>query len=447
MLKNIKYNATPQGFDIIIEALNNQFERVCVFNSNINTNHNKYLQSSMIIAVDFSREIIIANSENALEKLQGFINQGNDWFFGYLSYDIKNEIEKLASENFDGLCFPLLHFFVPKVVLKFDGDSIDVIYDDEFISEEEALAIFMIATASNKSNIYFNELEQTNYLNPRDGIGDKVFIQSKISKQEYINSVNILKQHILKGDIYEINFCQEFFAENTIIAPVKIFEKLNLISQAPFSAYCKLGKNYVLCASPERFLQKNGDNLIAQPIKGTIKRSSIKIEDDLLKMELKNSEKERSENVMIVDLVRNDLARLAQPGTVTVDELFGVYSFNQLHHMISTINCKLKTDTSFTDIIKCTFPMGSMTGAPKVSAMKLIESIESSKRGLFSGTIGYISPEGDFDFNVVIRSILYNSENKYLSFMVGSAITDKSVPENEYEECLLKANAMIKALA
>ena len=187
--------------------------------------------------------------------------------------------------------------------------------------------------------------------------------------------------------------------------------------------------------------------MIAQPIKGTIKRSSIKIEDDLLKMELKNSEKERSENVMIVDLVRNDLARLAQPGTVTVDELFGVYSFNQLHHMISTINCKLKTDTSFTDIIKCTFPMGSMTGAPKVSAMKLIESIESSKRGLFSGTIGYISPDGDFDFNVVIRSILYNSENKYLSFMVGSAITDKSVPEKEYEECLLKANAMIKALA
>ena len=245
---------------------------------------------------------------------------------------------------------------------------------------------------------------------------------------------------------YEINFCQEFFAENTSINTVDIYEKLNAISQAPFTAYCKFGEHYLICASPERFLQKRSNTLTAQPIKGTTKRALIKADDERLIQELQNSEKERSENVMIVDLVRNDLSRIAKSGTVRVDELFGIYSFKQVHHMISTISCEVKKDVSFTDIIKNTFPMGSMTGAPKVSAMKLIDHFESTKRGLYSGAMGYIDPEGDFDFNVVIRSILYNKENKYLSFMVGSAITDKSDPEKEYEECLLKAKAMFEVL-
>ncbi|MDO9187108.1 MAG: anthranilate synthase component I family protein [Bacteroidia bacterium] len=440
MLKKLTYSILPDELTINIDALNERFERVCVFNSNLQTNKNNYLQTSKIIALGSTQELIINKAENTLEQLQGFYDQRKGWLFGYLTYDLKNEIEELNSENTDELEFPLLHFFVPKVVIQFDETVASATYDNDFISEAEADEIYNLSVspsipplASLGQTLLREELKKNN-------------IHSKITKQEYIDSVTQLKQHIRKGDIYEVNFCQEFFATNASINTVDTYEKLNAISHAPFTAFCKFGKHYLICASPERFLQKRSNTLIAQPIKGTTKRSSIKIEDEKLKMELQNSEKERSENVMIVDLVRNDLARIAKTGTVHVDELFGIYSFKQVHHMISTIKCELKENVSFTDIIKNTFPMGSMTGAPKVSAMKLIEQFESSKRGLYSGALGYIDPEGDFDFNVVIRSILYNEENKYLSFMVGSAITDKSDAEKEYEECLLKAKAMFEVL-
>ncbi|MES2286779.1 MAG: anthranilate synthase component I family protein [Bacteroidota bacterium] len=440
MLKKLTYSILPTELNVNIEALNERFERVCVFNSNLQTNKNNYLQTAKIIALGSTQELIINKAENTLEQLQEFYDRRKGWLFGYLTYDLKNEIEQLHSENADGLAFPLLHFFVPKVVIQFEATIASVTFDDDLISETEIDEIYNLAvnpplfsSTRTEQALLKEEFKKNN-------------IQSKITKQAYIDSVTQLKQHIRKGDIYEVNFCQEFFAENASINTVDTYEKLNAISQAPFTAYCKFGKQYLICASPERFLQKRSNTLMAQPIKGTTKRSSIKSEDEKLKKELQNSEKERSENVMIVDLVRNDLARIAKPGTVNVDELFGIYSFKQVHHMISTITCEIKKDVSFTDIIKNTFPMGSMTGAPKVSAMKLIEHFESSKRGLYSGALGYIDPDGDFDFNVVIRSILYNEENQYLSFMVGSAITDKSDAEKEYEECLLKAKAMFEVL-
>ena len=149
---------------------------------------------------------------------------------------------------------------------------------------------------------------------------------------------------------------------------------------------------------------------------------------------------------MIVDLVRNDLSRIAVKNTVKVDELFGIYTFDQVHQMISTISCEVKAETTIKDILQATFPMGSMTGAPKIRAMKLIEKFEETKRGLYSGAIGYISPEGDFDFNVVIRSIQYNTLKMYLSFMVGGAITIASDAELEYQECLVKAKALFEVL-
>ncbi len=343
-----------------------------------------------------------------------------------------NEVEQLHSQNDDGLRFPALYFFAPEVVMHCEETSTSVFYDDDFISKSEADAIYNLSITT--PNIETRSIQK------------KINIKSKITKAEYIDSVNQLKQHIRKGDIYEINFCQEFFAEQVELDTVGIFKKLNTISQAPFTAYCKFENHYLMCASPERFLQKRSNRLISQPIKGTIKRSDNPIEDEQLKHELQNNSKEQSENVMIVDLVRNDLSRIAKRGSVNVDELFGIYSFKQVHQMISTVSCELKETVSFTDIIKSIFPMGSMTGAPKVSAMKLIEEYESTKRGLYSGTVGYIAPNGDFDFNVVIRSILYNQENKYVSFMVGSAITDKAIAESEYEECLLKAKAMFEVL-
>ncbi len=225
-----------------------------------------------------------------------------------------------------------------------------------------------------------------------------------------------------------------------------VYRNLNRISKAPFAAFLKYQNKHALCASPERYLKKTKDTLISQPIKGTAKRAASKEEDALIKQQLQNDTKEKAENIMIVDLVRNDLSRIAHKGSVQVEELCKVYSFQQVHQMISTIRAKVPPRTHPVTLLQNTYPMGSMTGAPKVAAMTLIEREEETKRGLYSGSIGYFSPEGDFDFNVVIRSILYNRENRYTSFSVGSAITAQSIPEKEWEECLLKAKAMREVL-
>jgi para-aminobenzoate synthetase component I len=252
--------------------------------------------------------------------------------------------------------------------------------------------------------------------------------------------------HINRGDIYEANFCMEFFAEKAFINPVEVFKKLDTISDAPFAAFFKNNQHYLLSASPERYLRKEGTKIISQPIKGTSKRFDDEKLDLQSKINLQNDPKERSENIMIVDLVRNDLSHSASKGSVQVEEFCEVYTFKQVHQMISTVVCEVDFSTSLVEIIKSTFPMGSMTGAPKISAMQIIEDLEETKRGLYSGTVGYFTPNNDFDFNVVIRSILYNSQNNYVSFSVGSAITALSEPEKEYEECLLKAKAMFNVL-
>jgi len=225
-----------------------------------------------------------------------------------------------------------------------------------------------------------------------------------------------------------------------------LFLRLNELAKAPFSSFYKKNNQYLLCASPERFLKKQGQQLISQPIKGTIKRGNTPVEDSGLQTALQHSTKDRAENVMIVDLVRNDLTRSSQTGTIRVEELFGVYPFEQVNHMISTITSTLRENVHAVDVIRHTFPMGSMTGAPKVMSMQLIEQYEQTRRGLYSGTVGYFTPEGDFDFNVVIRSMLYNASSRYLSFQVGGAIVYDSVPEREYEECLLKAKAMLETV-
>ncbi|MGZ4054702.1 MAG: anthranilate synthase component I family protein [Bacteroidia bacterium] len=427
---------SEEGFNINIEELNKRFKQICIFDSNLESNNKKHLTSSKIIALGSTKELTITDSKNALQQLQKFCNTSKSWIFGYLTYDLKNEIEELSSKNDDGLQFPLLHFFSPEIVIQIINNSATLFYDDEFVSASEATKIYELSLISSST---FSKEELKN--------SSQIVIQPKISKEEYINAVNHLKQHIRKGDIYEVNFCQEFFAKNAKIDPVSIYKKLNVISEAPFSSFSKFDSHFLMCASPERFLQKQGNKLISQPIKGTAKRSENILEDERLKNDLQNNLKERSENVMIVDLVRNDLSHIAKRGTVKVEELHSLYSFKQVHQLISTVSCELKENISFTDILKSTFPMGSMTGAPKISAMKLIEEFESTKRGLYSGAVGYISPDGDFDFNVVIRSILYNADNNYLSFMVGSAITDKANAGQEYEECLLKAKAMFEVLS
>lgn len=364
-----------------------------------------------------------ADAGSALEKFQQFIDEKKSWLFGHLAYDIKNEIENLSSRHPDHTRFPDLFFFEPEVMIRLTEQEI-------IIEADDPAAVF-------------SAINQSDALRKKDILKDDIIIQNRISRNEYIQIINKLKQHILRGDCYEINFCQEFFVENAVINPAEVYKKLSVLSPNPFSALYRIKNNWLVCASPERFLKKQGNRILSQPIKGTSKRNLLdSLEDDKSKSGLKNSKKDRSENVMVVDLVRNDLAKVCEKGTIKVDELYGIYSFPQVHQMISTVSGELKNAIPFTEIIKATFPMGSMTGAPKLRVMELIEEYESTKRGIFSGAVGYISPDDDFDFNVVIRSIMYNADSKYLSFQAGSGITFSSEAEKEWEECLMKAEAM-----
>ncbi|MFT3682786.1 MAG: anthranilate synthase component I family protein [Ferruginibacter sp.] len=357
------------------------------------------------------------------------LSRAGDWLFGHLCYDVKNETEQLESKHFDGIGFDAGYFFIPEVVLQLN---------------ERQLSIFCETAAA--SDI-FNEINSMPGAVIKTAAVTDLSIKNRISKEDYLATVKKIQLHILRGDCYEINFCQEFFIEDAVINPLAVYEKLARLSPNPFAALYKLNDKFCICASPERYLKKTGSKIISQPIKGTAKRNpEDKYADNNSKQQLQNSAKERSENVMVVDLVRNDLSKICKEATVKVEELFGVYSFPQVHQMISTVSGEVKEGIDWVDMLKATFPMGSMTGAPKKRVMELIEQYEQTKRGLFSGTIGYVHPNGDFDFNVVIRSILYNESNKYLSFQTGGAITFYADPEKEYEESLLKAEAIKMAL-
>lgn len=404
-----------------------------VLNSNKDKSNGQLYENYDLIAATGVYEQISCNSNNCFDLLRSFSAKTDDWLFGYLSYDLKNEIESLKSENFDGLGFPALYFFIPEYIFLIKDDKLDIGYLSHLTCSTTVAPIFY------EIETFVQENKITDY--------PKIEISKRFTKKEYLFIVEKLKKHILKGDIYEANFCQEFYAENAFINSIDIYQKLNAISPTPFSAYFKQDENYLISASPERFITKKSDKIISQPIKGTAKHSNNIEEDVKLKMALEKNEKERAENIMIVDLVRNDLSKTAKKGSVNVEELCKIYSFEQVHQMISTISAEMDSEQfDIIDVIKNAFPMGSMTGAPKIRAMELIENYEKTKRGLYSGTIGYISPDKDFDFNVVIRSILYNEKTKYLSYIVGSAITFKSDAEQEYDECLLKAEAMQKAL-
>ncbi len=364
--------------------------------------------------------------EDLFSSLSAFVNDANDWIFGHLNYDIKNHIEDLYSHNIDNINFPDAFLFVPETV---------------FILQKDALTIGTIQAQAdgvfgeiNRQQISQHHLQHVN-------------VQPRISKEEYIQNIKKLQQHILRGECYEINYCQEFYVENASISPVDVYQFLTEVSPNPFCSFYKVDDKFLMCASPERYLKKEGKNIISQPIKGTAKRGENELEDQRIKTNFANSKKDRKENIIVVDLVRNDLSRICEEGAVHVEELCKVYTFPGVHQMISTIKGTLQANAGFGDIIKATFPMGSMTGAPKKRVMQLIEKYEQTKRSIYSGTVGYIAPNKDFDFNVVIRSIMYNDTNKYISYQVGGAITFESDPESEYEECLIKAAAITKILS
>ena len=407
-----------------------QFEDIVWLDSN---NHNeKYSSYDGILAVD-AFTAIKTDYQDAFDKLNQYQESTQDWIFGYLTYDLKNDVEQLRSNNFDGLHFPDLYFFQPKKLFLINGNTVEMQYlrmvDDEFDSDLKDIIKTVIS----------NEFEKSHS-------SESIKIKLRTSKDDYFSKVNQMLYHIHRGDIYEANFCQEFYSEGREIQPYQVYNKLNTISKTPFASFVKADDKFLLSASPERYIKRIGSKVISQPIKGTAKRSNNKREDRKLAEDLSKDPKERSENIMIVDLVRNDLSHTATKGSVMVEKLCKVYSFLQVHQMISTVVSKVNHDMPSSEILRTTYPMGSMTGAPKISAMQIIEELEDAKRGLYSGSVGYIQPNGDFDFNVVIRSILYNATEKYISYSVGSAITAKSDPVKEYEECLIKAKAMREVL-
>jgi para-aminobenzoate synthetase component 1 len=423
----IKHIEDPVQFKQQLLIWSQQFREVVFMDSN--DYPQQYSSFDCMLAVDAFTSIK-TDYLNAFEDLNQYQQITKDWLFGYLSYDLKNDTEDLVSTNFDGLNFPDLFFFQPKKLFLINGNQLEIQYltmcDDEIEEDLEKIRLQIV-----DYRLQITDVE----------------IKQRISKANYLKKASKILEHIHRGDIYEANFCMEFFAENAVINPLEKFLKLNEISKSPQAVFFKNNHHFLLSASPERYLKKDGDLIISQPIKGTSKRFLNPIDDEKSKKKLVSDPKERTENIMISDLVRNDLSRTAEKGSVKVEELCGIYSFEQVHQMISTISSRLDSKHSVLDAIKTTFPMGSMTGAPKVSVMKIIEELEETKRGLYSGAVGYFTPNGDFDFNVVIRSILYNQENKYTSFSVGSAITSLSIPQMEYEECLLKAKAMREVLS
>ena len=400
-----------------------QFNDIVWLDSN---GHNqKFSNYDAVLAVDAFTSIQ-TDYIGGFSNLKEYQSVTNDWIFGYLSYDLKNDVEQLQSNNFDKLEFPDLYFFQPKKLFLIKNNVVEIQYL-KFVEDEMEDDLKQIKQINKSTN------------QPSDS---DIKIKLRIHKDEYFEKIRSMQSHIHRGDIYEANFCQEFYSEKTTINPVETYLKLNDISNPPFATFLKCDDKYVMSASLERYLKKDGNTIISQPIKGTSKRSEHPDEDKRLIQNLLADEKERSENIMIVDLVRNDLSKLAIKGSVRVEELCEIYTFKQVHQMISTIVSEVEDSVNPVDIIKATFPMGSMTGAPKISAMKIIETLEETKRGVYSGAVGYFSPTGDFDFNVVIRSILYNETQQYVSYSVGGAITDKSDPLKEYEECLVKAKAM-----
>jgi len=396
----------------------NKFKNETFLFLNGNKSHSGY------IAIGSKKEIVYTANNIHLEKLNNFISIPDSWKFGYISYDVKNEFENLPSANADGLEFPEIHFFIPQTLFKIEKDNISIIYGDNSLLPDL------------KEVFLENKVKKTN----------PIALTPRTTEEEYLAKVQCVKENIQQGDIYEMNFCYELFNENVEMDPFETYKKLNKLTNAPFSCFGNFNNKYILSASPERYIRKTRQQITSQPIKGTIARGADKMEDLTQIEKLKNNQKERSENIMIVDLVRNDLSKIATKNSVKVEELCGIYTFETVHQMISTVSATIKPQITFLDILKATFPMGSMTGAPKIRAMELIEKYESTKRGIYSGCVGYVKPNGDFDFNVIIRTLLYNSKKKYLSCMVGGAITSKSNEKEEYQETLLKAEALLQAL-
>lgn len=268
-------------------------------------------------------------------------------------------------------------------------------------------------------------------------------INSNMTEDYYLASIKKLKDYIYSGDIYQVNFTQRFECDFEGDSN-ELYKNLKTINPAPFAAYLDFGEGKIISSSPERFIKLTDGTIETRPMKGTRPRGKSKAEDEKLKAELINSEKDRAELLMIVDLMRNDISRVAKTGSVKVTELFHLEEYATVLQMVATIEGELKDELSAVDIIKSTFPGGSITGAPKIRAMEIIDELETTARNIYTGSIGYLGFDGDMDLNIAIRTIVLKDEKAY--FQVGGGIVWDSDPHEEYEESLVKGRALVKAL-
>ncbi|MEN9497881.1 MAG: hypothetical protein RL750_780 [Bacteroidota bacterium] len=371
-----------------------------------------------LLAVGCTRQFELLPG-HSLAALDDFLLPTDMGYVVQVGYGLKDHLEQISNRHTDPIGFPALFVYEPLVLIRFlENDRIRIQAADPQSVWDQLCRMQVPAN---------------------DDIIPPVEFISRNTEEQYLELVGKVQAHIARGDCYELNYCQEYYAEGVEIDPLVIYQQLRSVVQAPFSCLYRNGNRWLMGASPERFLKRQGNRIESRPMKGTAPRDLDPIKDELLSEELLSSAKERSENIMVVDLVRNDLSRIAERGSVQVEALCALHSFPQVHQLVSTVTARVSSTVGLRRVLEACFPMGSMTGAPKIRVMELTDVYETSARGLYSGSIGFLEPNGDFDLNVVIRSLQYHAEKGYLSYHVGSGITAYSDPKKEWQECAWKS--------
>jgi len=379
---------------------------------------------------DQDREVL-AVGEVSVAEAPSFGPDGRvlDWTFGHLCYEWGDLWQRSIGRHATEGKFPLSRWMVPRWVVEWSrGDAVLHALPGDEVS---ARAFAEHLSTARPAHVPVSGMEWS----------------CRTSRETYLRNARRLMRHIQRGDIYELNYCIERTCEVKSWDPFAAFDQMLRRTQAPFAGFHRLDGRFALCASPERFLAFDGARLVGQPMKGTRPRSPNAAEDDRLRDELAGDAKERSENIMALDVMRHDLSRVAASRSVRVDELCAVHSFPQVHQMVSTVSARIRDGQTPFDAVRAAFPMASMTGAPKIRAMELIDEVEDQARGLYSGTLGFFAPDGTADLNVVIRTVLYDEATGRASLSTGSALTAACDPEQEWEECELKAHTVMNALA
>ena len=353
---------------------------------------------------------------------------------GYFSYEYGRKLMEVDSAKEDLVSIP---------------DAVLVFYDCYIIEDRHERRTYLIANGITREAAKLLDEMETRingkpvYMQKESDTEYPIEVQPNFAKDEYKQAVDRMIRYIIEGDIYIVNMTQQLTVKSDKV-PLDVFYDLRENNPSPFGGYFDYGDFQIVCASPERFLKMQKGHVNTRPIKGTRKRGETPEEDMLMRTELENSEKDKSELLMIVDLERNDLNRVCRPGSVKVTELFTVEEYATVFHLVSDIEGDLEESKNVMDLLEAAFPGGSITGAPKYRAMEIIDEMENNKRNLYTGSIGYLTLDGDCDFNIVIRTALHKDGKYYLG--VGGGITAESDLEFEYEETLQKAKAVLQAM-